>query len=128
MIETATEVGPNLAADICPALTKGEVFAEISAGSGIDHALEQREPIRIPGEAIVRMFAVKLQRRVLRMRAHSFQHVAPDHQEAGAGVADAGEAADGHDAVGIFKLQYIVERGARDIPAVRFNRLPCLVP
>src|SRR5437870_6496696 len=78
VIETAFEIGPDLAADIGPASAEREILAEIGSAFRVDHALEQCEAIGISGERVVRMLAEELQRGVVRVRAHSFQHMAAD--------------------------------------------------
>src|SRR6201996_2727979 len=52
VIELAFEVGPDLTAEIGPALAERKVLAEIGAGLGIDHAFEQRETIGTSGQRI----------------------------------------------------------------------------
>src|SRR6185312_5088536 len=94
MIETAVEIRPDLAADISPTSAEGEILAEIHAGRRIDHALKQRKAVRAAGQGVMRMLALEFERRVVGVRAHSFEHVPPDHQEAGAGVAHPGEPID----------------------------------
>src|ERR1700760_1031361 len=46
MVEAALKIGPDLAADIGPALAEREILAEIGSGGGIDHAFEQRKAVR----------------------------------------------------------------------------------
>src|SRR5947209_1767974 len=50
MVEAAVEIGPDLAAKIGPALAECKILAEIGAGHGIDHALEQREAVLTAGQ------------------------------------------------------------------------------
>src|SRR5476651_1521577 len=97
MIETALEVGPYFAANIGPAFAEGEVFAEIGSAARIDHAFEQCKPVGTSRQRIERMFAKKLLRCVVRMPAYPLEHVAPNHQEAGSGVAHARKAVDDGD-------------------------------
>src|SRR5207237_9286178 len=109
VIETAFEIGPDLAADIGPASAEREILAEISSVSRVDHALEQGEPGWTSGDRVVRMLAEELQRSVVRVRAHPFQHMAADHQKAGSGVAHPGKSPDHRHAIGVVDLEHIVE-------------------
>src|SRR6202165_3427096 len=95
MIEAALEIGPDFSADIGPALAERKILAEIGPTLRFDHALEQGKTVRASCERVEGMFAEELQGCVGWMLAHSFEHVAPDHQEAGAGVTDAGKVVDG---------------------------------
>ena len=128
MIEAALEIGPDLAADIGPAFAEGKILAEIGSGLRIDHAFEQRKPVRASRQRIERMLAKELQRRIGGMRAHLLEHVAADHQESGPGVAHAGKAVDDGDMIGIVDLQHIVERGRRHIRPPVLDRPLRLVP
>ena len=75
VIEAAFEISPDFAADIGPALAEGEILAEIGPALRIDHALEQREPVRAARQRIGGMLAEELQRCVSGMLAHPLQHV-----------------------------------------------------
>ena len=78
VIERALDVGPDIAANIGPALAEGEVLGKISAGRRIDHAFEQREAVLARDQRVVRMLAEELQASIVRVPAHRLQRVAPD--------------------------------------------------
>src|SRR6202012_2176353 len=126
MIESALEISPDLTANIGPALAEGKVLAEIGAISGIDHAFEQRKPVAAAGESVMRMFAEELQRRI--GCAHLLENVTPDHQESSSGIADAREAVDARDVIGILQFEHIVERARRNIWPLVFDHPPGLFP
>src|ERR1700722_20072023 len=105
VVKLAVEAGPDLAAHVGPALAEGEVLAQVSAVFG-DHAFEQRKAFVACGRGIERVIALVLQMRIL--RAHFFQCLAADHEEAGAGIAHLDEACLGNDRVGVFNLKYIL--------------------
>ena len=111
MIEAALKISPDFAAHVSPALAEGEVLAEIGSVGGVDHAFEQRKPVVTSGQRVMRMLAMELQRCV--MRAHRFQHVTADHQEAGAGITDPGKTVDDPDMIGIVELEHVIERSRR---------------
>src|SRR6185312_8110234 len=127
MIEPALGIGPDLAADLGPALAEAEVLAEIDAGLRLDQALEQREAMRVVGERILdRMLAPKLQRLVV--GAHLFDRGAADHQEPGTGVAHPDEAAAHDDVLRIVDLEHVVERCRARIGPARLDHLAHLGP
>src|SRR3984893_17510819 len=128
MIEAALEISPDFSADIGPALAERKILAEIGPTLRIDHALEQGKTVRASCERVEGMFAEELQGCVGWMLAHSFEHVAPDHQEAGAGVTDAGKAVDSDHVIGIVDLEHVIERGGRHFWTVRLQHSRRLVP
>src|SRR5580698_3950338 len=115
MVEAALKIGPDFTADIGPALAESEIFAEIGAGCRIDHAFEQRKAVRASRQCVMRVLAKKLQRRIVRMRAHLLKNVAADHQKAGPGIAHPREAVDDGDMIGIVDLEHVVERSRRHV-------------
>src|SRR5215469_8095459 len=104
MLKLAVEIGPDLTAHIGPALAEREILAEIGPAA-VDHGVEQGVAVVACGRSVERMIALEFQLRI--MRAHALDRFAPDHQEAGAGIADFDEAALLGDGVGIVDLEYI---------------------
>src|SRR4051794_16404413 len=118
MIEAALKISPDFAADIGPAFAEGEILAQIRPGLRVDHAFEQCKPIGTSCERVQGMFAEEPQWCVVRMLAHRFEDVTPDHQETGAGKAHARESIDGDDMIRIVDLQYVIESGRRQLRPV----------
>src|ERR1700733_365253 len=112
MVEPAFEVGPDLSADIDPALTEREILAQISAVP-VDHAFEQCKSIGALGGGIDRMVA--LVSKLWIACAHLLQRRAPDHEEAGSGVADLDEAGPLDDRARIVDFEDISQRGGGGI-------------
>ena len=74
MIEPAFEIGPDLTANVGPALAEREVFAEIGAVLG-NHAFEQRIAIVARDRGIDRMVSFVL--KLWMVRTHLLQGSAP---------------------------------------------------
>src|SRR5271169_6369097 len=108
-MEPAAEISPYLATDIGPTLAESEILAQIGTCLPIDHTFEQGKTVWASSKGVARVLAEELQRSVVRMFAHSFENVTPDHQEAGARVANAGESVDDRDIVGIVNLKHVIE-------------------
>src|SRR4029079_14839979 len=60
VMRRALDLGPDLAADVGPALAEGEVLGEIRPRRRIDHAFEQREAVLARRQRVVRMLAEEL--------------------------------------------------------------------
>ena len=125
MGELAAKVGPNLAADAEPAFAEREVFAEIGAVFG-DHALEQGEAVIARSRGIDGMIAPVLELRVA--RAHLHQRLPPDHEKAGAGVADPDETAALDHGVRILDLEDVFQGGGARIGLSGLDGALHLVP